>query len=587
MASAENSPPPSQLPEPAVVLESPLLGATTITGVEESQIPIASLAPSHSQADRSKFMSPIPDAITPPPSSQPLQVAVTMPAKIPAARTVSPPPTQLTSPPPTSQPSQLGQATPAPLPLDEDIDNASVEELRALVHSLRLDVNEARTAAAHFKLQHNMLIIDSAEAQNRMLVELEMAQREIEVLQQAEERRRQELMSPSSAVAEATTAKAAMLNELSRQRDVLAHENDQLRDMVTQSKKALEYKDGVIASQEEEIERLRRRIRANREHMNGLLDNMYEATSGSPRSHLGTPHRTPGGNGLHSTPRHHPAPRAMMPTSQPRDNQPFEALLLADKVLSQETASATAPSTPKPGPRRAGHIRGVQSLSSLPSTPSRNRQMPGVSSRALQTPPHLSAILEPPAVGQPLGHPQLLSIPRPAFSLATGPGARRRASSDSTITASSVDEEEARIQTRDKQLARAEQIADAMGRQLGHPEEDDEVPESQASQTVRSMLRRTPVEKGGSMHSSFESQPSSQRQQHQQRNLYVGGGGLTQSKLVGKVVKHPRANANPSKFDAEKEKRRLTSYGGDQGSPSKKSRHEGVGLGIVQGSPTK
>jgi hypothetical protein len=41
-----------------------------------------------------------------------------------------------------------------------------------------------------------------------------------------------------------------------------------------------------------------------------------------------------------------------------------------------------------------------------------------------------------------------------------------------------------------------------MGRQLRHPEEDNKAPESQASQTVRSMLRRTPVKIGGSMNSS-------------------------------------------------------------------------------------
>ena len=568
MPPADDSPPASQLPEETVILDTPVLGPTAEATTEESQIPPAALPPAQaSWIDRSKFTSPAPDtvSITPPPSSQ-----VHLLPKLPAVRPQSPPPPHLTSPPPTSQPPQSAQAPSAQLLRDEDINAASVEELRGLVQDLKLELKEARTTSAHVKLQYNMLIVDSAEGQNRMMVELDMAQREIEVLQQAEERRRQQLMSPSSAAAEATTAKMVAMNDLARQRHVLAHEHEQMREVLNQSKKLLEYKDGVIASQEEEIERLRRRIRANREHMNGLLDNMYEASGASPRSQMGTPLRTPGGHGLLSTPRHTAPHRAILSASQPQGNQSFEALLLADKVLSgnQDPASLTAPSTPKTTPgRRHGHVRGVQSLSSLPTTPSRSRQM---GPRALQTPPHFSTFMEPVSARQPLSQPQVLNIPPPAFSLATGPGVRRRASSDSTITASSVDGGE--TQPRD--------------RRAGDDDGEDKIPESQASQAATSMLRRTPVKKGGSMHSSFGSQRSSQQAgYHQSKGSYGSAGGLAQSKLTGKVVKHHASTS--AKFDAEKEKRRLASYGGEHGSPSKKSRTDGVGLGIVPAGAAK
>jgi len=91
-------------------------------------------------------------------------------------------------------------------------------------------------------------------------------------------------------------------------------------------------------------------------------------------------------------------------------------------------------------------------------------------------------------------------------------------------------------------------------------EDDDEIPESQASQAATSMLRRTP---GSSQQS-------------------LGKGKLTQSRIVGQVSK------SVSTGDAEK--RRLTSFGGDVGgSPSKKGRigrgSAAVGLGIGMPGP--
>jgi hypothetical protein len=438
-------------------------------------------------------------------------------------RTPSPRTPLPSTPPPTNRP-LIHQHTSShvqvsDLPTTEQISMASVEDLRLMVAHLNVAVREARTAAAHFKLQHNMLILDSEKASERMAVELEMTQREVEVLQEAEERRRADYMGPVQA-----TANAVVISDLNRHCQLLQSENEEFRDVLGRAARDIEDRDGQIMSLREENQRLRHRIKQNREHMNGLLDSVSD---GSPRSIMATPHRTPH---QHTTPRHLTSARTtqMMPSSQGREPGAFEALLLADKVLnSQETA--TAPSTPRTQPlkHKLGHTRNTHSLSSLPSTPSRR---PLHTSTALRTPPHLTSIMEPPPVSQPLP---------PHFALTAGT-TRRRASSDSTITASSIDEREDQMSGSD----------------------DDAIPESQASQAATSMLRRTP-------NSSQQSK-----------------GRLTQSKILGKVTK-PVAVARV----ADAEKRRLASYGtgtgAQQGSPSKKTRVEGdgvgLGIGIVPG----
>jgi len=151
-------------------------------------------------------------------------------------------------------------------------------------------------------------------------------------------------------------------------------------------------------------------------------------------------------------------------------------------------------------------------MSSLPSTPQRTRPVTANQSN-LRTPPTFAPINEPPR-----------TVPAAIYS-----SQRRRGSSDSTITASSVEEG---------------------GRS------DDEIPESQASQAATSMLRRTPVSK--SMSSKGNSFNSS-------------NGGMKQTKLFGQITK-------PG-VSMEHEKRRLSDLGSQPA--NKRARlGEGVGLGI-------
>ncbi|KAF2191404.1 hypothetical protein K469DRAFT_720409 [Zopfia rhizophila CBS 207.26] len=463
--------------------------------------------------DRVKFSSPAPpttSSMTPPPSSQ-------LPNLRPAVRTPTPPTPQLTSPPPTAkipnQASNLADST-AALFSQEQINNASADELRSMVNELTVALRDVRLSAAHYKLQYNMAVMESQESASRMAVELAMAQREVDVLQQAEERRRNSMACPAQSFQESTVdpANAILMSEMNRQCQMLQSENDELRDVFDQQKRLTEHREGELASLMEENDRLKTRIRKNRDHIAPFLPYLEQMNEqSSPRSIFGTPHQ--------STPRHriHRVPPPLSNESS-RGQQPFEALLLADKMLSQETA--TAPSTPtrSHAPRsRFGHSRGTHSMSSLPQTPNRARPShahPDVP----RTPPTFSAINVPQSAPPVHYQPKAVHV--------------RRESSNSTITASSVDDGGA--------------FTDR---------EEDEVPESQASQMATSMLRRAPPKQ--------MSAPSSQ-----------SSNGLVQTKLFGRVKK--TGVSRPAEF----EKRRLQSSE-HHGSPTKRGRlDQGFGLGI-------
>lgn len=385
-----------------------------------------------------------------------------------------------------------------------------------MVNELANALRDARMSAAHYKLQYNMLCIESSESSNRMQVELAMAQREVEVLQQAEERRRNVKMTPTHSFHEnnISPANEILINNLNRQSQILRAENEELRDLLEKSKRAREGREEELYSAMEENRHLRGRIRMNREHMNGLLE--YVNDQGSSRS--------PIDKVFHSTPRRRVIGRDVESLGEfgsRRDQQPFEALLLADKVLSQEKV-VTAPVTPtKSYPsKRFGHTRGTHSLSSLPSTPHRS-QAPHPSRHLLKTPPNSTL------------HPR---VPQSAPASQFQPGYRRRESSDSTITASSEGADE-------------------------RYSEVDEVQESQASRAASSMLSRGLSQSQSTRYSDESPQKITPRKS-------------IQTKLFGQVRKPGVGKA------VESEKRRFS--GRDiLGSPSKKGRvNDGVGLGI-------
>lgn len=307
---------------------------------------------------------------------------------------------------------------------------------------------------------------------------------------------------------------------------MVQHENEQLRDQLDEQRRLTEHREGELASAKEENHRLKTRIRTNRDHISqylGYQDPSHE--HGSPRSLLGTPHQ--------------PTPRQRQRAatqSDLRGQSNFEALLLADKMLNQETA--TAPTTPNRAhaPRsRYGHTRGAQSMSSLPHTPNRGRANTHTQLQP-RTPPTFAAVNVPQSA--PPVHYQYQQKPVQHI---------RRESSNSTITASSVDDEEAFTEHED--------------------EIETEVPESQASQMATSMLRRAAA--------SNQSSQSSQQHPMSAPSHSQSASQLVQSKIFGRVKK---ANSRETSF----EKRRLPSESGMQhGSPTKRGRmDQGVGLGL-------
>lgn len=448
-------------------------------------------------------------SLTPPPSSQ-LVDSQLPDSQLAPVRTPTPPTPQLTSPPPTatlSTTTALAEAAAAVLYSHDQVNNASAEELRAMVDHLTTALRDMRLSAAHYKLQHNMTVMESQEAASRMAVELAMAHRELDVLQQAEDKRRHAAAAaaPEQSYAEsANAANAIIMAEMNRQTQILQAENEQLRDLFEQQKRLTEHREGELASLIEENDRLKSRIRKNRDHMAPLIEQMHE--HGSPRSTFGTPHQ-PTPRRLHRTP---------LSNENMRGPNNFEALLLADKMLSQETA--TAPTTPRTATTHAsrsrGHHRGAQSMSSLPNTPNRR-------SHPYARPPRTPPTYMPAAVPQtaPPAHYQ------------QKPAHERRQSSNSTITASSVDDEEACTDR-----------------------EDDQINESQASQMASNMLRRAPPPKA--MHAP----PSTN---------------LVQSKIFGHVKKGHSSSARPKEF----EKRRPETTG-QYASPRGRVDHGvGLGIG--------
>lgn len=411
-------------------------------------------------------------SISPPPSSQ-------VPRRVATPFATTPEPTSLSSPPPTIANGIKYEASGSlPLPTKEQIDNASSEDLRGIIQNilaenLKLDINarEARMSAAHHKLQHNLLLIESEETMKRLEVEHDMTRREVEALQ-ANGR---------------DNDSYSYIIKLKGYCKELEEEASITRRRLNKAKQVIEDKDYKLSLATDEINRLRERIRQNREHIDNLR------SPGGPL-YVSTPRTTP------NTPQHYRATPKQTPSSirrrePPGSARPFEALLLADAVLSQENNSA--PSTPVTARHRNiqtpnRHQRGAQSLSSLHHTPRDMRRLQPGLLPAPQFSPESEA-----RVAQIHG-----------WNAARGSAQRRRLSRDSTISADDmehINEERA-------------------GHKRSFREDSEEINESQASQSATEMLRADPRE-------SFEISAS------RTHTPNLGSDNLQQSKIYGAVTK--------------------------------------------------
>lgn len=346
------------------------------------------------------------------------------------------------------------------MPTIDQVRELPEAQMRDLVCELIPALNEARMFAAHAKLQHSLLSIETAEATQRALVEHEMTRREIEVLQATyPSLRNQPIFNLDSDSQEASIHR--MLDEAMKRNHQLETEAAQLQRRLKHAKKVIRNLDGDNVQLAEDNILLRSRIRENREHINALRAKTLGGIVEKVQYQASTPRREK--HGLPRTPR--------------VDSQnAFDALLIAGQVLIADPSSV--PSTPTNAPLPAshfGHVRGAQSLSSLPTTPDRPR--PLTADHFKNTP--LSQMI--PASLETFSAPST-QIPQSEI--------RRREDRDSTISAS---EDEAFT--------------------------DDDLPVSQASRAASNMLRKEPV--------------------FRQDRVKEQGvqGRLVQTKLSGKIIK--------------------------------------------------
>lgn len=514
-SSYDDSPTPVEVPATPQPLDASLPDTQDIP---RAISPSTSMAVGGGSEVNEKIGSPaaISASITPPPSTQ----APDLRLHTDVRRTATP--SAVLSSPPLTVPNGIKRdvtnGTTISRPTPDEVNNATETELREMVkgmvaenEKLELLASEGRMSAAHYKLQYNLLSMETEETAKRMEVEHEMTRREVAVLQYANQGR------------DSTPAGQEYVARLKAFAQSMEQENIALDNKLQKAKKMIEMKNEELQEAKEDKARLLQRIRENREHMNVMRSPggiFHVATPKvSHQSYPATPQQYRG------TPKHTPITGRSI--NREHSTEPFAALLLAGNVLSQENNSA--PSTPmanrRSDPRTPvnRHSRGVQSLSSLPTTPGSAR----------------------PATANSTLLPSVQFTPR-AESRVSGQNIhqsreRRRKSRDSTISASDAEE-----------IARAAMAS--------YREESEEIQESQASQSATEMLRIDPRE-------SFEvaaSRTTTPTPNAEKNNLH-------QSKIFGSV----------SKPAAEKRKRLPDAYD-DEYAAAKKVRAavEGVGLGI-------
>ena len=272
----------------------------------------------------------------------------------------------LASPPPTvgATPTPVSGGLFGEIPSTENVDNMDETQLRNLVSDMLLPaLGEARMAAAHYKLQHNMLSIENAEFMQRAAVEQEMTHREMQVLQicaQGHHEGRGASMSPRAPQDSVQKSLYLALKHC----QILQKENLISEKRLQKAKKLISHRDAHIDDLEDCVQRLRHRIHQNRDHFNALRASGNVSVGNTPATKAPGYRQTPKTSAL-GLPSH---------DIRSGSQNAFDALLIAGEVMSGEAASV--PSTPTPARPRAtrqAHVRGAHSLSSLQTTPARAR----------------------------------------------------------------------------------------------------------------------------------------------------------------------------------------------------------------------
>ncbi|KAL4915182.1 hypothetical protein BDW62DRAFT_131489 [Aspergillus aurantiobrunneus] len=248
------------------------------------------------------------------------------------------------------------------LPTSDEIDTADEDKLRAVAKELLGVAREARVSALHFKLQYGLLSFRSNVAIKRAEVEHKLARREAEILQSTEYRNRH---YPLDTEPVAQTSNIELELTVKRNQE-LERINATLDRRLRRAKKLIEQEKDQSDLLKEENQLLKKRIRENREHFSRMID--HGPMSPSPQAGIQTPHRRSLPHFIDTSDHH---------MHRSDNNNPFAALLAADRVLNRESSRVAS----TPHRHRAhrhhpnGHMRGTHSLSSLPITPSQTRNV--------------------------------------------------------------------------------------------------------------------------------------------------------------------------------------------------------------------
>ena len=372
-------------------------------------------------------------AMTPPPSSQ----IPSGPSRFGQPTSFTKRESSLASPPPTFRgdpPISAGMLF-GEVPAVEAVASMTENELRRLTVELIPALGEARINAAHSKLQHSLLSIETEEVIKRAEVEQEAMKREVQVFQEGSP-------APHTVVSPLASPAASVQREL---KQALYHcgglqqENSLLRKRLRSSKKLITQLDSENGELKEQVTFLRQRIKDNRDHLNEMQESGAMSLQSTPR------HDYSMSNYRH-TPRT-PASGRINPDAIPQTpgSRNFAALLHAAEMDSASNSVPASPSQQKQ--RRLQHMRGAHSLSSLPMTPDRR---PVTAGGPLKTPVSRAGEAN-------------VSFSAPGTQLVFDES-RRQDDRESTISASDGE---------------------------GHSDGEDEPSGSQASQMASSMLRRT------------------------------------------------------------------------------------------------
>ncbi|KAI0376006.1 Thiolase, N-terminal domain-containing protein [Hypomontagnella monticulosa] len=501
--------------------------------------------------DRNSSSQVIPSSLTPPPSSQVPQTngGSGMPLGYISSQRAN-----MFSPPATTLRVLARDGVSASdyvSPTPDQIADAPTEELRTMVQACLAENARLKMETAHHKLQYNLLSMQADEDAKRAAVEHDMTRREVEVLRMTENSRqaRREL----NAISE---SKQIKYRELQAQYESVVKENEALQKRIKSAMKLIqqqaEERDGLI----EYRDMLLNRIRENREHFHMLC------SPGGVFHGALTP-KTPAA----TSPQQYRATPRQTPKTQHRDVRPdgdmsqagFAALLQA---LSHDSAPSTPTAAARPTLRAPPrHTRGVQSLSSLPTTPT------------ARTRGDYSGLLPSIDLVPQTEPPNRYGSGR--YALETPVQKRGRQSRESTISAD--DNEELARAALESVAAATQSYMSQESRASRRGGEEEEVFESQASQAASEMLRRDPRESfevASSVGSRDGTPAPAEKSAKLQSKLFAG---LNKAGLATEKRKFSSGGGSAENHDSRREALM---------SPAKKMRYGGSLSSILVKSPS-